>query len=98
MKDGVNQMEKIADILESIDEDTKPADLSAKLKPVMEKMKDLKKRADALGEPSKEIEEKLGKEMMESRKKLMGRVTAALQKLAANPELLKVAQEAMKDM
>jgi hypothetical protein len=98
MKDGVNQMEKIADILESIDEDTKPADLSAKLKPVMEKMKDLKKRADALGEPEKEVGEKLRMGMMEVQMRPMSRMTHAMQKLVASPELLKVVQEAMKDI
>jgi hypothetical protein len=92
------QMEKVADILESVNKDTKPSQLSDMLKPVTEKLKDLKVRADALGEPEKEVGEKLRMGMMDVQMKTMSRVTNAMQKLVASPELLRIVQDAMKDM
>lgn len=98
MEDSFDQMEKLADVLEKVDSNTKSADLKAKLQPIADEMKEIKKRMDAMGEPSKELQEKLEKSMKERGEKAMSRMAAASMKVATMPELQEMLSDIMKGM
>ncbi|HMS15684.1 MAG TPA: hypothetical protein PKA37_02515 [Planctomycetota bacterium] len=83
MNDSFDQMEKLADVLEKVDANTKPEDLKAKVQPIADELKDIKKRMEAMGEPSKELQEKLEKSLKERGEKAMSRMMAASMKAAS---------------
>ena len=98
MNDSFDQMEKLASILEKVDANSNPDDVKAQLQSVADEMEDIKKRMKEIGEPSKDLQEKLEKSMKERGEKIMSRMMAASVKAASIPGIQEIMSKVMKGM
>jgi hypothetical protein len=98
MRDWLSEREKLADVLESIDSNTKADELSKKLEPITEKLKRIETRSRELGEPSGEQLEKLMKQFDEARLKVNARLEKVKTKSISNIEILEIVENVMKNL
>jgi hypothetical protein len=96
MKDQLSLKERMAEVLETVDASTKPEELSAKLKPILEELAELDKRGKALGEPTEEEMMKILKNTEEEGAKIGSRLQKAIMKASAHEAVRKVLEEAMR--
>ncbi len=94
--DSVSYYEEMASILEGVSDVESAKAAAPKLEAVGQKMAELRKRTDALGQPTleqvKALEEKYTKEMTSA----MGRIGAVARKLAGKPEIEEILEVPMK--
>jgi hypothetical protein len=97
-KDMLNQLEKLVVVLESVDSNTKPADFEAKMKPIIEKMGELRNREKAVGKPTPEDKARLTDQFEKDFNAMRTRIEAATIKARSVEGADKLIEAAMKNM
>jgi hypothetical protein len=87
MKEQISLMNEYFDVLDGVNSEADAKAAKPKLEALAKKGEDLKKRADALGKPSKEEEQRLKEKFTPEMTKMMGRMFTVMAKVQKYPEL-----------
>lgn len=98
IKDTIQAMNDMADIVDTIKDEASAKAAEPKLKAVADRLQEIKKRADAMEKPSAEKEEALKKKYEGELKAGMGRMMGAAMKAASVPGAQQAVQDAFKGL
>jgi hypothetical protein len=85
LKDTIKTMDEITEVCESIKDESSAKAAKPKLEKLAEKMKDIKKRADKLGDPKGDKKEALEKKYKDDLLKSALKMAVAIQKASTVP-------------
>jgi hypothetical protein len=98
LKEELYHKDKLAEALESVDANTKADDLSAKIKPIVESLKDINKSKKALGEQSAEQIDQVMAKFEEERARVTMRLGKAVMAASKHEAARKIVEDAMRDI
>ena len=96
--DLMDTMEEFADAIASVKDEATADKAAAEIEKIAEKMKELKAKADKLGDPPADVEAKIKESMEERTKAMQTKMMGMMGTMLSKPELMEKLKPAMDKM
>ena len=97
-KDMMTKMQQFADILKGVKDESSAKAGAAKIQTLAGEVQKLKKQADEIGKPTKEVEAAMEKKHSAEMTRIQGEIGKEMMRISTNPKLLEPIQKAMAEL